>query len=67
MLQPPVGSSLPPTSKDNFAFFVNGVNVGSSLVTIVEAGGDVTILFNTAGMGYVLSSTDEVIAVGKFQ
>jgi hypothetical protein len=67
LLQPPVGSSLPPTSNDNFAFFVNGVNVGSSLVTIVEAGGNVTILFNTAGMGYVLSSTDEVIAVGKFQ
>ena len=67
ILQPPAGSSLPPTSKDNFTFFVNGVNVASSLVTIAEGGGDVTLLFNTAGMGYTLISTDEVIAVGKFQ
>ena len=67
LLQPPVGSLLPPTSVNNFAFFVNGINVGSSLVTITEAGGNVTLSFNTAGMGYVLSSTDEVIAVGKFQ
>ena len=67
LLQPPVGSLLPPTSVSNFAFFVNGINVGSSLVTITEAGGNVTLSFNTAGMGYILSSTDEVIAVGKFQ
>jgi hypothetical protein len=67
ILQPPAGSSLPPTSNDNFTFFVNGVNVASSLVTITEGGGDVTLLFNTAGMGYTLISTDEVIAVGKFQ
>jgi hypothetical protein len=67
LLQPPVGSLLPPTSVNNFAFFVNGINVGSSLVTITEAGGNVTLSFNTAGMGYILSSTDEVIAVGKFQ
>jgi len=67
ILQPPAGSSLPPTSNDNFTFFVNGVNVASSLVTIVEAGGDVTLLFNTSGMGYTLASLDEVIAVGKFQ
>ena len=67
LLQPPVGSLLPPTSNDNFTFFVNGVNVASSLVTIVEAGGDVTVLFNTSGMGYTLAPLDEVIAVGKFQ
>ena len=67
LLQPPVGSSLPPTSNDNFTFFVNGVNVASSLVTIVEGGGNITLLFNTAGMGYTLASLDEVIAVGKFQ
>lgn len=67
LLQPPVGSSLPATSVDNFTFFVNGVNVGSSFVTLVEAGGDVILTFNTAGMGYTLAATDEVIATGKFQ
>ena len=67
LLQPPAGSTLPATSVDNFTFFVNGVNVGSSFVTLVEASGNITLTFNTAGMGYTLAATDEVIAVGKFQ
>ena len=67
LLQPPAGSTLPATSVDNFTFFVNGVNVASSFVTLVEAGGNIILTFNTAGMGYTLVSTDEVIAVGKFQ
>lgn len=67
LLQPNPGSSLPPTSASNFTFFVNGVNVDSSLVTIVEAGGNVTLVLDTNGMGYTLISTDEVVASGKFQ
>ena len=67
LFQPNPGSSLPPTSASNFTFFVNGVNVDSSLVTIVEAGGNVTLVLNTNGMGYTLISTDEVVASGKFQ
>jgi hypothetical protein len=67
LLQPPAGSSLPPTSVDNFTFFVNGVNVGLSFVTLVEASGNVTLTFDTGSMGYSLISTDEVIATGKFQ
>jgi hypothetical protein len=69
LLQPPVGSSLPPTSVNSFTFFINGVNVASSFVTLVEAGGNVTLIFDTVGMDYVggLVPTDEVIAVGKWQ
>ena len=67
LLQPPAGSTLPATSVDNFTFFVNGVNVGSSFVTLVEASGNITLTFDTTGMGYTLVSTDEVIATGKFQ
>ena len=67
LLQPSAGSPLPPTSNDNFTFFINGINVASSLVTIVEAGGNVTLTFDTTSMGYTLQSTDEVIAIGKFQ
>jgi hypothetical protein len=67
LLQPPLGSTLPSTSVDNFSFFVNGVNVGSSFVTLTEAGGNVTLTFDTTGMGYSLVPTDEVIATGKFQ
>lgn len=66
ILEPPPSSGLPPTSVSNFLFFVNGVNVGSNLVSIAQVGNDVVATFNTAGMGYDLVSTDEVIAVGKF-
>ena len=66
ILQPPVDSGLPPTTVDNFSFFVNGVNVASNLVSLTQVGNDVVASFNTAGMGYSLIPTDEVIAVGKF-
>jgi hypothetical protein len=39
----------------------------SSLITLVETYGNITLIFDTAGLGYSLVSTDEVIAVGKFQ
>ena len=65
LLQPPAGSSLPATSVDNFTFFVNGVNVATSFITLVEAGGNVTLTFDTSGMGYPLVPTDEVIEIGR--
>jgi hypothetical protein len=67
LLQPPVGSSLPPTDKNNFVFYINGQNINVNYVTLVEAGGNVTITFNTTSIGYSLDLTDEVIAIGKFQ
>ena len=67
LLQPPVGSSLPPTSVDSFYYYINGQNISPSLVTLVEAGGNVTLTFNTSSLGYSLESIDEVIAIGKFQ
>jgi len=66
LLQPPVGSSLPPTSVDSFYYYINGQNISPDLVTLVEAGGNVTLTFNTASLGYSLESIDEVIAIGKF-
>ena len=67
LLQPPVGSSLPATSKNNFVFYINGQNINVDYVTLVEAGGNVTVIFDTASIGYTLDTTDEVIAIGKFQ
>ena len=67
LLQPPVGSSLPPTDKNNFVFYINGQNINVNYVTLVEAGGNVTITFDTTSIGYSLDLTDEVIAIGKFQ
>jgi hypothetical protein len=67
ILQPGALSSLPATSINNFTFYINGQYVPSSLVTLTEGSGNVTLVFNTASLGYVLESDDEVVAIGKFQ
>lgn len=68
LLQPPAGSTLPATSKNNFVFYINGQNINVNYVTLVEAGGNITLTFDTtpSGVGYPLDLTDEVIAIGKF-
>ena len=66
LLQPPLGSSLPPTSVNSFYYYINGQNISPSLVTLTEAGGNVTLTFNTSSLEYSLESIDEVIAIGKF-
>jgi hypothetical protein len=67
VLQPTGGSTLPPTTVNNFVFYVNGQNVPAAYVTLSEGGGNVTFTFNTTSLGYVLESDDEVVAIGKFQ
>jgi hypothetical protein len=67
VLQPGPLSSLPPTSINNFTFYINGQYAPSSLVTLTEGGGNVTLLFDTISLGYTLESDDEVIAIGKFE
>jgi len=67
ILQPAAGSTLPPTTVNNFTFYINGQYVPSSLVTLVAGVGTVTATFNTTGLGYTVISTDEVIAIGKWQ
>ena len=66
LAQPPAGSSLPATSVSNFTFYINGQNIPSTLVTLNEAGGNVTLTFNTSSIGYSLGVTDEIVAIGKF-
>lgn len=65
-LQPPMDSGLPPTSVDNFTFFVNGQYIPNSIVAIVESSGDVVVTFNTVQLGYELETDDEVTVIGKF-
>jgi hypothetical protein len=67
VLQPGPLSSLPPTSINNFTFYINGQYAPSSLVTLTEDGGNVTLLFDTSSLGYTLESDDEIIAIGKFE
>jgi len=67
LLQPPAGSTLPATSKNNFVFYINGQNINVNYVTLVEAGGNVTVIFDTTSLDIQLESGYEVIAIGKFQ
>ena len=67
MLQPGPLSSLPPTTVNNFTFYINGQYAPSSLVTLVEDSGNIILTFNTVSLGYDLESDEEVLAIGKFQ
>ena len=67
VLQPTALSTLPPTTVNNFVFYINGQNVPAAYVTLSEGGGNVTFTFNTTSLGYVLDSDDEVVVIGKFQ
>ncbi len=60
-------TSLPPTSIDNFTFFINGQYIEpSALTSFVESAGSCILTINPAQLGFTLASTDEIIAVGKF-
>jgi len=67
ILQPASGSTLPATTVNNFTFYINGQYAPSSLVTLVEGGGNTTATFDVNGLGYSLEADDEVIAIGKWQ
>ena len=66
LAQPPNGSQLPPTSINNFIFYINGQYVPTSLVSFVSDPNGIRIQFDTTQLGYVLETDDEVIAIGKF-
>ena len=60
-------SGTPATSVDSFSFFVNGVAVERSAITsFTQSSGTSTLVINTATLGYILDSGDEIISIGKF-
>jgi hypothetical protein len=67
-LEPSAGTQLPPTSVDNFSFFVNGLALTKNSISGFgsDGMGNLTLVVNTANLGYTLVSTDEVTAIGKF-
>ena len=68
ILQPPAASQLPPTSVNDFKFFVNGVFVDAThIVSFDEIGSNTVLTVNTTTLGYTFDSADEIIAVGKFE
>jgi hypothetical protein len=62
-------SPLSATDKTSFTYFVNGQLVDINSVTdfIDNGDGTCTLTVNTSLLGYTLISTDQVIAIGKFQ
>jgi hypothetical protein len=68
ILSIPNNSSLPPTSKMNFIFYVNGVFLPHDYVTsfVDNENNTCTLTIDAAGLGYYLTSK-EVTAIGKFQ
>ena len=60
---------LPPTSKSNFTFFVNGqlVDINSVTSFVDNNNGTCTLVVDTNNLDYTLESDDQVLAIGKFQ
>jgi hypothetical protein len=60
-------SGLPPTSLNNFSIFINGQLVEeAAIVSFTESGGVTTLVIDPVELGYSLSPTDEIVAIGKF-
>ncbi len=68
ILQPPAGSSLPATTKINFAFYANGIYIPSHEIISFTDNGDntCTLVVDTSLVGYYLTGK-EITAIGKFQ
>ena len=61
-------TGLPATSKNDFIFFVNGVNCEPAAISnFVDNGNNTcTITFNVSELGFTIAATDEVVGTGKF-
>lgn len=60
-------TGLPTTSIDNFTFFCNGQFIEkTAIVSFTQANSVSTLVVNNAALGFTLSSSDEVVAIGKF-
>jgi len=59
--------TLPPTSLEDFKFFINGQYIEQSTIISFTSGiGVSTLVLDTNLLGYELESSDIIVAVGKF-
>jgi hypothetical protein len=59
--------NLPATSASNFTFFVNGSLVeNAAIISFTQNAGVSTLVIDSSELGYGLSPSDEIIAIGKF-
>lgn len=60
-------SFLPPTSVNNFTFFVNGQNIErSSINSFTQFSGSSTLVVDSGSLGFIFDESDVFLAVGKF-
>lgn len=61
--------ALPATSVSNFQFFINGQYVEPAAVSsfVNNGNGTCTLTVDVAQLGFTLISTDEIVAIGKFE
>lgn len=57
---------LPPTTKYNFVVYINGLQVDAKYFNMASIGSDIIFTFDTAGMGYSLTSSFDILIIGKF-
>lgn len=57
---------LPATTTNDFVFYINRQQIPSSFVSFDSYIGGVSIIFDTNSLGFLLNSTDIVVAIGKF-
>jgi hypothetical protein len=58
---------FPPTSVNDFTFFINGVLIdNSNIISFTQNSGISTLILDISLLGYSLSPTDVITSVGKF-
>lgn len=64
LVSPP---TLPPTSISDFIFYVNGVLINEfNIISFTQNNNVSTLVINSTSLGYSLSATDTITAIGKF-
>jgi hypothetical protein len=59
--------TLPPTSINDFSFFINGVLIpNSSVISFTQSNGVSTLVLDISLLGYSLDPTDVITSIGKF-
>ena len=59
-------SDMTATSEDDFIFFLNGQMMEHDALTIQQSGSSFYLFINNNSIGYDVTSTDEIVAWGKF-
>jgi len=59
-------SGIATTTVEDFMFFNNGAFMETDALTIQQSGSRMFLLVNTNSIGYDLTSSDEIVAFGKF-